>query len=339
MNKEQALSICSDFRPVTVAENKVKCRFYNDDGVCKRPEYFRCELLVFKEAEERRDISTISVSRVNTILRCPRLYALNYVYGVEPPLPATWKVVGRVFSDTRAKIDLGLPYQIGGAIDSMPVDKARVKAVLRLYSEMERPYGEVLNEIRVFFPYKDTHFIGFIDTLTRNRLSIYEWKYASTEYDEIKALRQAAVYFEGIPESTTFTLSRAKKPLQRLKDGETPTELEQRIYQELCKKKHEIFTYTTYDREFFDIPAALEQIYQASRLVDSFEQANWPPALGMNCDNCDFRPFCLKHMTEIGCDRRFCSHPKICETIRSADRERLPAKDIQLILPVTKEMP
>lgn len=328
MDKALALKICSDFRPVEVESGKVKCLFYNGEGICKRPEYFRCELVLHREEEEKKGLTTISVSRVNTVLRCPRLYALQYVYHAEAPIPAKWKVVGRAFSDARAKIDCGLPYELKGEINSMQVDKARLAAVLRRYQQWRKTEYQVMNEVRVFFPYKDTHFLGFIDALTRDRELIIEWKYAATAYDEIKALRQAVVYLNGIPEAKRFCLAVAKKPMQKLLKAkkvtkkeaeskpETPFEMEKRIYDEL--KQDDLFTYTYYDRSFFNIPAALEQIYQASTLVKAFEAANWPPALGMNCDNCDFRPYCLKHMTEIGCSRKFCSHPIICDTVRKA---------------------
>lgn len=333
MNREQALAVCPDFRPVKIEEGKIKCVFYNNDGICKRPEYFRCELVLHREALERENIKTVSVSRVGTILRCPRLYALTYVYGVEPPLPATWKIVGRVFSDCRAKIDLGLQYNVSGAIDSMPVDRARLKAVLRHYAEWQRPYGEILNEVRVFFSYKDIHFIGYLDVLTRDQKDIWEWKYAATVYDEIKVLRQAAVYLHGIPDAERFHLIAAKKPMQRLKKDETPTELERRIYEELANKKDELFTVTTYDRNFFNVEAVLEQCYQIARLPDYYDKIGYPPALGMNCENCDFRPYCLKHVTEIGCSRAMCSHPHICAAIRSTREEKKLPNTAKLVLP------
>lgn len=349
MNKDLALKICHDFRPIPVEGGKVKCRFYNDDGICKRPEYFRCELVVHKEKEQQKAISSISVSRVGVVLRCPRLFALNYVYHVEPPIPAQWKIVGRAFSDARAKIDLGLQYELSTDLNSMQVAKARLKAVLRRYAECQRPYGQVLNEVRVFFPYKDTHFVGYIDALERSRETIVEWKYAATEYDEIKSLRQAVVYFKGIPEATRFILATANKPQHKLlKAGkptkknpdpkdETPAELEERIYQELCQKPDdEVFSYRTYDRSFFDIDATLEQIYQASTLISAYEKANWPPAFGMNCDNCDFRPYCLKHLTKIGCDQSLCAYPQICGPIKKALALPAPAK-LSLLSETTKE--
>ncbi len=339
MDKALALKICPDFHPVPTDSGKVKCRFYGDDSLCKRPEYFRCELTLYREDEERKALAvpTISVSKAQTLLRCPRLYALNYIYKVDPPIPAKWKVVGRAFSECRAKIDSGLPYAFSNEIKSLPVDKARLGAVLRRYQEWRKPeYADALNEIRVFFPYKDVHFVGYIDELLRNRKTILEWKYAATEYDELKAVYQAATYFKGIPEAERFVLARAKKPQQRLKQAEKPTkknpnphdetpiELEERIYQELADKQHELFTYTIYDREFFDIEGTLEQIYQTAKLISAYEAASYPPAFGMNCENCDFRPYCLKHLTNIGCNRKFCGYPQICGEIKKM--KQLPAE-------------
>jgi hypothetical protein len=135
------------------------------------------------------------------------------------------------------------------------------------------------------------------------------------------------VYFKGIPEAKKFVLAVAKKPLHKLKQApkptkkepnpqaETPADLEQRIYEELADKEHEQFLYWNYDREFFDIDGTVEQLYQISQLVKSFREAGYPPVLGMNCDNCDFRPYCLKHLTRIGCSESRCSHPSICSKI------------------------
>lgn len=331
MNTELALKVCPEFRPIPTDDGKVKCRFYNDDGICKRPEYFRCELVLYRENEERALLAhpPISVSRTGVVLRCPRLYALNYVYHTTPPIPAKWKVVGRAFSDARAKIDAGIPYELTGEINSIQVDKAKLQAVLRRYVEWKKDFGEGMNEVRVFFPYKDANFIGYIDRLTKDRKTIIEWKYAATAYDDLKAIRQASVYFKGIPEAEKFVLAVAKKPQHSLKKAgkptkkdptphnEVPSELEQRIYEELAEKKDDLFTYTVYDREFFDIKGTLEQAYQTNKLIPAFEAADWPPAFGMNCDNCDYRPYCLKHLTEIGCNQHPCGYPLICDHIRS----------------------
>lgn len=340
MDKQTALSICRDFHPVE-CEGGVRCRHYADHGICRRPEYLRCELVMYREQQERQALtSTVSVSRVGAVLNCPRQYALNYVYRVKPPVLAKWKIVGRAFSDARAKIDLGLQYELKGDINSNQVDKAKLSAVLRRYAEWKLPTSGFA-EVRVFFPYKDTNFIGYIDWLNIDRDIIVEWKYAATEYDEIKSLRQAATYFQGIPEAQKFVLARVKKPMQKLKQAgkptkknpephdEVPFELEKRIYEELAGKKDELFTYITYDREMFDIPATLEQIYQASKLISAYEAASWPPAFGMTCENCDFRPYCLKHLTEIGCSRGICSHPLICNKIREV--KQLPEADRLLL--------
>jgi len=345
MDKATALTICPDFRPVRQEDGRLRCRFYCDDSICKRPEYFRCELTLHREKEERLALAhpPMSVSRIGTVMRCPRLYAFNYVWRTEPPIPAKWKVVGRAFSDAIAKIDNGLQYELTGEINSMPLDRARLRAILKLYQEWRRTdWGPTMSEVRVFFPYKDMHFLGFIDKLTRNRETIIEWKYAATQYDEIKALRQACVYFKGIPEAKRFILAVAKKPQQKLLKAkkptkkepdpkpETPFELEKRIYEEFKKKDpDEVFKYNYYDREFFDIDATIEQIYQTATLVQAFEKADYPPVLGMNCDNCDYRPYCLKHLTEVGCSHKFCSHPTICDTIRKVregERKELPAQ-------------
>lgn len=345
MNKELASKICEDFRAEKQADGKTRCRSYGDGGLCKRPEYFRCELLTYSESEERKKVTVpnVSVSKVNTILKCPRLYALTYVYATQPPLPAKWKIVGRAFSDCSAKIDMGIGYELRGEIDSMPVDKARVSAILRRYQEWRRTdFGSLAPEYRVSFNYKDAWFLGYADRITTDKKTIIEWKYASTKYDELKALRQAAVYLYGIPEAEKFVLAVAKKPLQKLKgapkptktnpspNDETPSELEQRIYEELSHQ-NDTFTYQTYYRSFFDIESTIEQLYQASRLIKAYEVAGYPPVLSQTCDNCDYRPYCLKHLTHIGCDEK-CGYSSICKQIddvRKGETKLLPAKEEQ----------
>jgi hypothetical protein len=331
MDKALAKKICGDFRPVQMDDGKVKCRFYNDDGICKRPEYFRCELLLHKQQEENKALigtmTPTSASRISTIMQCPRKYAFNYVYHVEPPIPAQWKVVGRAFSDCSAKIDLGIPCELPKELDSFPVAKAKLIAVLRRYQEWKKDWGPLMAEVRVGIPYKDAYFLGYIDRLTKDRETIIEWKYAMSTYDELKVIRQAATYFKGIPEAKKFVLAVANKPRHKLKKAgkptknnpepkdETPTELAQRIYDEMADKEHEQFMYWHYDREFFDIDGAIEQMYQLSRLIKPFEEIGYPPVFGMACDNCDFRPYCLKHLTQIGCSDARCSHKQICATI------------------------
>jgi hypothetical protein len=332
MNKDLAIKICSDFRPVQLEDGRVKCRFYNDDGICKRPEYFRCELLIYKQKQEALQITgpVISVPRISRVLRCPRLYAFNYLYKIDPPIQASWKVIEKTFSDCMAKIDLGISYSLAGEINSFQVAKAKLSAVLRRYKEWKKDWGELTAEVQVSFQYKDSFFIGFADRVTKDKKTIIEWRYSATKYDEIKAIRQACIFLKAIPEAENFVLAIAKKPLHKLRAAqkstrnnqtplpETPKQLEERIYKELADKEHEQFMYWNYDREFFDIDGTIEQLYNASKLVNAFEQAGFPPVLSQNCDKCEYRPYCLKHPTTIGCSDKRCSHPAMCKQIKEA---------------------
>jgi hypothetical protein len=113
---------------------------------------------------------------------------------------------------------------------------------------------------------------------------------------------------------------KAKKPTKKEPDPkpETMLEFEKRVYDEVMKDPN-LFTYMNYDREFFDIDGTLEQLYQSYRLIKPMEETGWQPAFGMNCENCDFRPYCLKHLTVIGCDHKLCSHSRICDAIRTKE--------------------
>jgi len=94
-------------------------------------------------------------------------------------------------------------------------------------------------------------------------------------------------------------------------------EFEKRVYDSIGER--ELFKYMTFDREFFDIDATLEQLYQAWKLSLNYEAAGWPPFFGRNCENCDFRPYCLRHLTQIGCGHKLCSHSRICDAIRTKE--------------------
>ena len=224
MDVTKAKQICKEFRPIKTDSGKMKCRFIQA-GLCKRPEYFRCELLLWKEKDERSALAlpSTSVSRISTGERCPRLYALNYVYKVDPPLKPMWKVVGSAFSDCRAKIDAGLPWELSGEIKSYPLDVAKLRSVLRHYEKKRDKGLKGMSEVRVSVTYKDINLTGFIDFLTLDRKTIYEWKYAATQYDELLGIRQAAVYLKGVPEATKFILAVAKKPMHKPKKAGKPT--------------------------------------------------------------------------------------------------------------------
>ena len=286
---------------------------------------------MYKEKNETTTLALppVSVTRIEAAQRCPRLYALRYVYKVDPILKPSWKIVGTAFNDCRGKIDAGLPWRLEGDIKSYPLEVARLRSVLRHYEKQHDKGLKLMSEVRVQFQYKDVMFVGYIDTLTTDRREIREWKYAATQYDELKAIRQGAVYLKGEPKAKKFTLAIARKPTHKPKKAPKPTkkvpdpkaetmfEFENRVYDSIGDK--ELFTYINYDREFFDIDGTLEQLYQAWQISRSYEAAGWPPAFGMNCENCDFRPYCLKHLTQIGCGHKLCSHSRICDAVRTIE--------------------
>jgi len=336
MDIKQAKKICPEFRPIRSEGGKKKCRFITD-GLCKRPEYFRCELLLHKEKNDTLAIAlpSTTVAQVDAAQRCPRLYALNYIYRVEPPIKPVWKLVGTAFNDCRAKIDAGLPWKLDGDIKSYPLDVVKLRCILKAYEKHRNNKGlKLMSEVRVQFAYKDIAFVGYINSITTDRRTIYEWKYAAQHYDELKAIRQAVIYLKAEPNAKRFILAVAKKPTHKPKKAPKPTkkvpdpraetmlEYEKRVM--AAVDTEDTFTYMTFDREFFDIDATLEQLYQAKQISIHQESAGWPPAFGRNCENCDFRPYCLRHLTQIGCGHKLCSHSRICDVIRTKELPKGP---------------
>jgi hypothetical protein len=347
VNVDEAKAICPDFAPVQ-KDGKVRCRFILAGDTCKKDNHFICELVTHKQqadkegaknhivkADKKRRLATISVSRVSTLQTCPRLYQFRYIYKLQSPLEARWKIVGTAFGDESAKIEQGLPWSLSKYDLSGP-ERARLSAVLRRYTEFwterqKKTGEELVSETKAQFEYGGVNFIGYIDAETFDGKRLYEKKYAMVKYDQLKVARQAAVYFKGKPNADDFVLAVIKKPSamkpkqvgRKSKKNpeprmETLEEFEQRVYDAIDETW---FTYTYFKRPDFDIDGILDQMVAAWKQQEDMEERGmYPPILSpRTCDDCEFRSVCENHLNrDIGCNNEFCATKALCTDVRKA---------------------
>jgi len=295
-------ALCSDF---SYSQQKKSCiRLRSDKEMCDLPSHFLCELVRWKKNQARKaelGERACSASRLNTIERCPRAYALHYLHHIEPDEGASWKRVGDAWGVARARIDMGLDVDLEALrADLLPYERSRVRAAIRLYrlccgspsSPLKYHPGDVTCEDEVLFNHGGLWWLGFADALSKNREHIYEWKFAVTEYDVLSIARQAAVYLSGFPEAKHFTLCVMRKPGQRPGKTETEQAYENRIFGAMCEKPEDWIRCFTISRDQLDVSGVLHQMVAAFLSQEkAAAESGYAPHYS-SCRDCDYRPIC-----------------------------------------------
>lgn len=305
MNPEKALQICPDFLLVRdPATGKAKCK-HKEGDLCMHPVHFLCELVTYKNRIERKnergDLPALSVSRIKSMEDCARKYALVYEHHafMEADGEAEWKVVGSAFSVGRAKLDTGMPRGDLELKGRHAHALAKVKASLDYY-EAHPPYpvGTVLCEWEVYLARDQWWFHGFLDALTTDKKTIREWKYAASRFEILDVIRQAAVYFLGVPEATLFERWKFPKPSHRPATDETPEAFYERVRKELFKKKpEEIYDVLPIKRSDVPVKTIIRQMIARMKTLPVLQEKGSPPSYGMGCGMCDYRPVCATNLS------------------------------------------
>lgn len=307
---DRCKEICRDFRleskPRT--DGKRGClHVMPDREMCNLPSHFRCELVRWKENQARRELlkgSALSPSRIGTLEQCPRAYHLHYNEGIAPESPPPWKRMGDAWGVARARLDKKLevdPTMLRD--DLLPYEAAKVRASIRLYRlvtgldhRIGYGPGEVDCEVEVFFEHGGQWWLGYIDSLSKNRARIWEWKYAVTEYDLLSIARQAAVYFKGVPEAQDFSLCVFRKPNQRPGKEENELAFENRIAIEMSRNPHDWIKTFTFTRDQLNVDGILRDMASSFKHeLAAAEASGWVPHYS-SCRDCDYRSICADHV-------------------------------------------
>ena len=232
MNVTEAKLVCPDFDPVRNPEGKTTCRYILPDDMCRLPSHFDCDLVRFV----KKPPISVSMTRVSGWMFCERAWAFRYVYRVDPPKIAPWKVLGKAFALCRAKIDAGQPWEMPAEVTG--IDRLRLEVVLEEYTKLPRmaAKSEVRCQVVLESPPPVVSLIGFADGISDDGKRLYEWKYAANpdDYTRLKVSLQASAYFAGFPRAEEVVICVARKPkLERLLA--TPAE-DRKYTQEKVKK-------------------------------------------------------------------------------------------------------
>lgn len=315
LTPKKCKEICSDFEIVTREDGKKGCKHKLDEDLCRHPSHFLCELVKFRgnmEAKaERNGEEAWSPSRIKVFETCPRLYSFIYEERVSVGSDPDYFVLGSAFSNARARVDLGDKFYPATHVpsDMNPHLRCVVIAAMRYY-EKHRPYPSetvVKCEERVHFRWPNTDdgawFLGFVDVIRNGRETISEWKFAQQPYGGIEAARQAAVYFEGIPEAKTFELWTMRKPNLRPKKQEPLKLYEERIYNWFVEKgPNEVYSRVIFKRDEISHRTILTDMANRAKTKSLLKQYHYPASFGLVCTRCTFKSACEKslgHTTPI----------------------------------------
>jgi hypothetical protein len=305
-----AKKLCGDFN---IRDGK--CHSLQDNReMCDLPRHFVCELVLYKRRMLRREElgqDTLSAERLRTIEDCARRYAFRYVTPIDTPAgEPSWARMSDAFLMARAHLDIGDNVDFAFLRqDLLPIERATVKAALRLYADaltgglapgVAFPYKkrEVMCEREVLFELGSEWFLGFADAVSLNRSAIFEWMFAAGDFPMIKIVRQAAIYFQGIPEAQSFTLCVFRKPGHRPKKLESAEQFEDRLYSLMSAESDSWFSFTRIERKDLDVLAVLHEMVRSGARVGAFENLGYPASYA-HCEDCDYERLCAAN---IGAD-------------------------------------
>lgn len=306
-----AKTLCPDFELVQRRDlGRKACMHLMTDGeMCRSSGHFVCELVLYKQRaiakEERENRNALTVGKVNLLDACPRKYHLLREKWMKPPQDASFLRLVRAFSTARARIDRGLPLELDAIpLDLPPVERAKLRAVLRYYQEREPPYGPdgVTCDERCQFEFDGTWFSGVAPVLTDAGAKVGVWKYSTPKPSMIEHVRQAAVLLQGFPGAESFVLYRMRKPSYRpKKSGETMRAFEDRIFEGYMKDDPaKIISSMELERDAFDVEGVLREMKHAMETVlPAMHRAGMPPNY-KSCTRdgekpaCDFESVCTR---------------------------------------------
>ena len=309
MEREDVLKLCPRFiAKLDKQTGKTRCvnLIPNDGGphMCSLPNEFLCvvsqylESLRMREDYRSKGMSLWSVSRISAAASCMRRYWLQYVlHKPQPEKPAYW--LGKEFAKARAAIVTGkewqlenVPEDLGGPA-AMTADTIRLEELLRAMSlKGGWPKGPNEGHVSAIIDSKiAVH--GFLDQMSEDGKTIYEWKYAQNEgmYSLVTIHPQACMYLKCCPQVEDFELWIAKKGKEKMKAGtakkagETPDEFRARMRTKA--EANQLFNRRVYKRSEFDIDGQFAEFEATIAYIDYCTTRDvWPK----NTSHCDFCP-------------------------------------------------
>jgi hypothetical protein len=212
--------------------------------------------------------------------------------------------MGDAFGVARARLDTGLDVDLDAGLrpDLLPYEAAKVRAAIRLYrhkwvgDHVGYHPGEVTCEEEVLFERHGLWWLGYIDAIRKDRQHIWEWKFAVSEYDVLSIARQAAIYLAGVDEAKEFTCAVFRKPGQRPRKDESPTEYENRIAADMTSHPEEWIKKFTFHRDHLNVAGVIRDTAESFRArIAAGEASGWAPSYSQ-CFDCDYRSICAQHI-------------------------------------------
>ena len=289
-------TICPEFLPVRNTEGKVVCKHLFDGEFCEIPEYFRCELIQWKERQKPHT----SVSRVGTFLGCPVKFMPRYIDHRLPSKAPGYFFLGREFHSCRARIDAGREWRIHEVPAEFEKtvtegDLVKLHRVL-LWYEWEKARFPV-NEYPEFTTTIETPagrtVLVYLDGLEKGTGNILEYKYAVGDYDHLSLRRQFGIYLAARPQAERCTSIVVKKPTIRPRKGESMTSFTGRVDEWIADKGFGgMVEISEFGRDEFPVEDELRGIDVVHDMADICIKTGIWPGNNFQCDRCEHRPDC-----------------------------------------------
>jgi len=196
-------------------------------------------------------------------------------------------------------IDIGRPYEL-----RKPSEKSLVKEheivileeILKWYQQNSHrlPKPDLLEYTPDPLPVtpEGREIVMYIDGLSKDKKTIFEYKYAKSDYDHLDLRRQLSLYFAGVPEAEVAKVIVFKKPGLRPKKDEDLEAFRKRVCMEIEKRDMKLVEISEFHREEFPIQQELRNMDALVHLIELAAEMQAFPGNYLACDNCDYRAYC-----------------------------------------------
>jgi len=295
------------------------CKYYvrpdnkGEAGFCKLPSKFRCTEAV------KRKCPRLSHSSIQDFIRCKRLYYYKHILGLRVKstnmsVPVKLGSIWDAYIQTKLNPSCDTsadPFLMIEELQVQPHDAARIMALIRAYEKLgvreeTETHGKFIGaQVTREAQIGNAVIRGVYDAKWAGWFSEYKLTGNPSNYDNVWSLSsQIGTYFLLDADAYECLMKIVRRPAQRPKRDEEPTEFEERIYLDVLSRPKYYFDGLkregmTYGRRFyrreFDLDAVKDRYYHIADEISYYQQREaW--YCEYNCymynDWCEYLPVC-----------------------------------------------
>lgn len=310
------MSICPDIDTI-----KLPCIYYlkspNGEGFCSRNDRFRCIEYIVQHNP------VISMSSISTFNQCLRKFYYTYMQGYQSKLQNLKAVNGIIFhayvsgmhtnekkyTERARKLYQKMEKEI---IETHGIKNWQMSELLKIkpsvaayhYHEFLKIGGKT--EVEKLINYNDQYQLKtIVDLKVKNLQKLYAWKYTNNPdfYTIFTTEDQVGLYLASYPNYKSITFLLIRVPDAKRAGNETNQEFQERLEQDMCRRKDYYFIEKTFHRAEYDIERIM---YELTFTADEIVYALGKPIYYWRQDKkacwqfgkfCDFYQCCESRVT------------------------------------------